>query len=109
MGEATSSRATVGREHVIGPVLRQVMNRIGIATIDDVGFLYDVALALEKAGMRFFTLEVGFNLFSMGSFGVDVNADQDFVGQGLEGPPNEGLEDLPWHVNLGEVTATLRI
>jgi hypothetical protein len=43
----------------------------------------------------------------MGSFGIDVNADQDFVRQGLEGPPNEGLKHLSWHVNLGEVTASL--
>ena len=45
----------------------------------------------------------------MGAVAVDVNADQNFIGQGLKRPPNEGLKHITRHVNLGEVTATLGV
>ena len=46
--EAAGSAAAVGRKHVVCPFLGQVVHRIGIAAIDDVGFLDEVALALEQ-------------------------------------------------------------
>ena len=44
-----------------------------------------------------------------GPVAVDVDADQNFIGQSLKGPPNEGLKHITGHVDLGEVPATLGV
>ena len=59
--------------------------------------------------MHLFALKVRLNFLAVGLFSVDVDTDQDFVGKGLKGPPNEGLEHFSRHVDLSEITGSLRM
>ena len=40
---------------------------------------------------------------------VNVNADQNLVGQGLKGPPHEGLKHLAGHVDLSQIARPLLV
>ena len=53
VGEPAGTRTAVGREHIVGPIFGQVVNGIGIASVDDVCFFDDVALTLEQAVVHF--------------------------------------------------------
>ena len=66
-------------------------------------------MPLKQTVVDFVALEIGVHIAAMGAVAVDVNADQNFIGQGLKRPPNEGLKHITRHVNLGEVTATLGV
>ena len=105
--EATGSRPTVGGKHVVGPILGQVVHGVRIAAVDDVGFFDDVSLALEKPSVDVVALKVRFHVFPVGTVAVDVNPNQNLIGQGLERPPHEGLEHLSRHVNLSDITGSL--
>ena len=109
VGEATRPRTSVGGEHVVGPILRQVVNGVGIPSVDDVCFFDDVPLALEQTRVHLIALEVRIHLFAMRAIPIDVNADKDLVRQSLKRPPNQGLEHLTGHVNLSQITGSLSV
>ena len=48
MREATGTRATVCGEHVIGPVFGEMMDGVGITSVDNVGLFDEVALPLKE-------------------------------------------------------------
>jgi hypothetical protein len=53
------------------------------------------------------TFEIRINVLEVRALAVNVDADQNFIRQGLQCPPHEGLEDVPRHVNLSQITGSL--
>ena len=103
MGEAPAPAASVAAKQIVGPVFRQVMNRIGIATVDHGRLADDETLAREQVVTVAFPSEGVLHVGPMFTAAVDVKSDEDLVGEGLQGPPHEVLQDLARQVNLGSV------
>ena len=97
MREAASSRASVGREEAIDPFLWNVVDLIGIAAIDEVRLAEELTLAGEET-VGVVSAGIGLDyVFRVGSLVVGIHADENLVGQGLEGPVEDSGEGLDWH------------
>jgi hypothetical protein len=97
MREAASSGASVGREEAIDPFLWNVVDLIGIAAIDEVRLAEELTLAGEEI-VGVVSAGVGLDyVFRVGSLVVGIHANEDLVGQGLEGPVEDSGEGLDWH------------
>ena len=81
--EAATTAAAVAPKQIIGPILGQVMDGIGIASVDDRCFADDKALACEQTVAMAFPC-IGFlNFGSVFTATVHVKPDKDLIGKGL--------------------------
>ena len=101
--EAATTAAAVASKQIVGPILGQVMDGIGIASVDDRRFADHNALACEQTVAMAFP-GIGFlNFGSVFTATVHVKSNEDLIGQGLQGPPHEVLQDMAGEVDLGGV------
>lgn len=96
VGEAPSSAATVAAKQIVGPVLGQVVNGVGIATVDHGRFADDETLAREQVVAVAFPSKGVLHFGPVFTASVHVEPNKDLVGQGLQGPPHEVLQDRAW-------------
>jgi len=104
--EPPSSVASIASEQVVRPILRQMMHGVGITTVDDRGFADDESLSSKQTVTVAFSRIGCFCIRLVRAFTVHVQSHQDFVRQGLQGPPHEVLQHRAGQVDLSRVGFT---
>ena len=108
VGEAPASAAAVATKQIVGPVFGQVVHGVGIATVDHGRLADDKTLACEQVVTVTFPSKGVFHVRPMCTASVHVEPNQDLVGQGLQGPPHEVLQDRAGQVDLSGICLPAR-